>query len=50
MTITSEFGGDVYVWREDGARKALEPAWFADEEWDTDYCEKCRWKGEKEEA
>lgn len=34
-----EFSGDVYVWREDGARKMLEP--FTDEEWDVDYCEKC---------
>lgn len=45
-----EFNGDAYVWREDGARKAVAPDWYADEEWDTDYCEKCRWKGEKEEA
>ncbi len=36
-----EFYGDVYVWREDGARKMLEP--WADEEFDTDYCEECRY-------
>ena len=34
-----EFCGDVYIWREDGARKMLEP--YPDEEWDTDYCEEC---------
>lgn len=34
-----EFNGDVYVWREDGARKMIAPSWAADEEWDTDYCE-----------
>lgn len=45
-----EFGGDVYVWREDGARKALEPAWFADDDWDTDYCKKCKWGGANKEA
>lgn len=36
-----EFFGDVYVWREDGARKMLEP--WVDEEFDTDYCEECRY-------
>ena len=45
-----EFGGDVYVWREDGARKALEPAWFADDDWDTDYCKKCKWGVANKEA
>lgn len=39
-----EFNGDVYVWREDGARKMLAPAWAADEDWDTDYCEECVYK------
>lgn len=34
-----EFSGDVYVWREDGARKMLEP--YPDEEWDTEYCTEC---------
>lgn len=34
-----EFYGDVYVWREDGARKMLAP--FKDEDWETDYCEDC---------
>ena len=34
-----EFNGDVYVWREDGARKMLEP--WPDDEWDTDFCEEC---------
>ena len=43
-----EFNGDVYIWREDGARKMLEPEWAADDEWDPDYCEECR--VEKEEA
>lgn len=42
-----EFNGDVYVWREDGARKMLKPEWAADDEWDTYYCEECR--VEKEE-
>lgn len=37
-----EFDGDVYVWRKDGARKMVEPEYFADLEWDTDYCEKCK--------
>lgn len=34
-----EFNGDVYIWREDGARKMLAP--YPDEEWDTDYCQEC---------
>jgi hypothetical protein len=44
-----EFNGDVYIWREDGARKMLEPEWAADDDWDTDYCEKCRLAPESEE-
>ena len=28
------FGGDVYVWREDGARRMLEPVEFADDDWE----------------
>lgn len=43
-----EFGGDVYIWREDGARKMLEPDWAADEDWDTDFCEECRPEKETE--
>lgn len=43
-----EFGGDVYVWRKDGARKCIDPEYFADEDWNEDYCEKCRYKGEEE--
>lgn len=39
-----EFNGDVYVWREDGARKQLLPDWASDEEWDTDYCEEVAYK------
>ena len=35
-----EFNGDCYVWRYDGARKMIEP--WADDEWDTDYCEECK--------
>ncbi len=38
-----EFSGDVYVWREDGARKMLEPSWAADDDFDTDFCEECRY-------
>lgn len=37
-----EFNGDVYVWREDGARKMVAPLWAADKEWDMDYCEMVR--------
>lgn len=43
-----EFNGDVYIWREDGARRMLAPEWAADEEWDTDFCEECR--ADREEA
>lgn len=39
-----EFNGDVYVWREDGARKMVAPLWAADKEWDMDYCEEVRYK------
>lgn len=39
-----EFNGDVYVWREDGARKMLAPLRAADKEWDMNYCEKARYK------
>ena len=39
-----EFNGDVYVWREDGARKMIAPLWAADKEWNMDYCEKVRYK------
>ena len=39
-----EFGGDVYVWREDGARKMVAPLWAADKEWDMDNCEMVRYK------
>lgn len=39
-----EFNGDVYVWREDGARKMVAPLWAADKEWDMDYCEMVRYK------
>ena len=34
------WNGDEYIWRKDGARKMISP--FPDEEWQTDYCEKCR--------
>lgn len=40
-----EFNGDVYIWREDGARKMIAPEWAADDDWDTDYCEECVYKG-----
>lgn len=40
------FNDDVYVWREDGARKNLtfdpDNEWT---EWDTDYCESCNGQG-----
>ena len=39
-----EFNGDVYIWREDGARKMIEPEFFADDDWNLDYCEECRYK------
>lgn len=39
-----EFNGDVYVWREDGARKMIAPLWAADKEWNMDYCEEVRYK------
>ena len=39
-----EFDGDVYVWREDGARKMVAPLWAADKEWDMDNCEMVRYK------
>lgn len=41
------FSGDRYIWREDGARKMLEP--WLDEEWDMNYCDECR-RGESENA
>ena len=41
-----EFNGDVYIWREDGARKMLEPKWAADEDWDVELCEECVYKEE----
>ena len=34
-----EFSGDVYIWREDGAMKMLEP--WPDDDWNTDTCEDC---------
>lgn len=40
-----EFSGDAYIWREDGARKMVAPLWAADDEWDTDLCEECRYVG-----
>lgn len=43
-----EFNEDVYVWREDGARKMIAPLWAADKEWDMDYCEKVRYKPKEE--
>ena len=39
-----EFYEDVYVWREDGARKMVAPLWAADKEWDMDDCEMVRHK------
>lgn len=41
-----EFNGDVYVWREDGARKMIEPEWASDEDWDLDLCKECAYKEE----
>lgn len=41
-----EFNGDVYVWREDGARKMIEPEWASDEDWDLDLCEEYIYKEE----
>lgn len=40
------FGGDVYAWREDGARMMLAPEEFKDDDWDTYYCDICRAKTE----
>ena len=40
-----EFCGDMYVWREDGARRMLEP--YYEEEWDKYFCEECRYTGEE---
>ena len=34
------FSGDRYIWRDDGARKMLDP--WPDEEWDMNYCDECR--------
>ena len=39
-----EFYEDVYVWREDGARKMVAPLWAADKEWDMDDCGMVRYK------
>lgn len=39
-----EFNGDAYIWRKDGARKMISPSIFADDEWDTSYCEECATK------
>lgn len=36
------FNGDTYIWRNDGARKMIEPSNLEDEDWDTSYCEICR--------
>lgn len=36
------FNGDTYIWREDGARKMIEPVYMMDEDWDTYYCDICR--------
>lgn len=38
-----ECNGDIYIWREDGARKMIEPEWAKDEEWDTDFCDECKY-------
>lgn len=37
--------GDRYAWREDGARKMIEPEYMADNEWNTDFCDSCRYEG-----
>lgn len=42
-----EFNGDIYIWREDGARKMLMPDWGSDKDWDTYYCKRCRYRGEE---
>lgn len=41
-----EFNGDIYIWREDGARKAIAPEWYADDDWDTSYCDECVYRGD----
>lgn len=33
-----EYNGDIYIWRNDGARKMLEP--YPDNDWDVSYCKK----------
>lgn len=35
-----EFGGDAYIWKEDGSRKMILPD--EDENWETYYCKECR--------
>lgn len=40
-----EFAGDVYVWREDGARKMLEP--YPYDDWDMTLCEECQYQGKE---
>ena len=42
-----EFGGDIYIWRKDGARKMIEPSAFADDERDIYYCDECRYMENK---
>lgn len=38
--------GDRYAWREDGARKMIEPEYMADDCWDTSFCDSCRYEGD----
>lgn len=45
-----EFGGDVYVWREDGARKMLAPSWAKDDDWDTRLCEECKYTPKEDDV
>lgn len=40
--------GDVYIWRKDGARKAIAPDWWADEDWQTHTCQACAYPEEGE--
>lgn len=44
-----EFNGDVYIWREDGARKMIDPTWPWDDGWDTEFRFLCKYKKEGEE-
>ena len=39
--------GDSYEWREDGARRMVRPEWLRRRNFDTFYCDICKYKGEE---